>query len=350
MRLSYVRVVQWKRTYNFHGLWPHGAFSMADKRYPSRCRVWFRLPVASASGKIDVPMNSAATAVKTTIISMVTNGTLAAVKIAAGIIGHSYALVADGIESLNDLFASGVVLIALRVAAKPPDVDHPYGHGKAEQLGALFSAISLLAAGGTIAVQSLQNLFHRHTSPAWFTLPILVLVIATKELLSRYALQKSAETTSAALKGDAWHHRSDAITSAAAFVGISVALIGGDGYEKADDVAALLGCLVIGYNGLKLLKNALYENMEGAPSPELIESARRIGRSVSGVCDIEKIRMKKSGLGYHMDIHVQVDRSITVEAGHAIGHAVQAALLQSNLRVQDAVVHVEPYIVSTSAH
>lgn len=276
------------------------------------------------------------------MISMVTNGSLAAVKIGAGVIGHSYALIADGIESLNDLFSSGVVLIALLVSAKPPDADHPYGHGKAEQLGALFSAISLLAAGGTIAVQSFQNLFHRHTSPAWFTLPVLVVVIVTKELLSRYALQKSDETTSAALKGDAWHHRSDAITSAAAFVGITIALIGGPGFEKADDVAALLGCIVIGYNGVKLLNNALYENMEGAPAPELIEAVRTVARGVRGVREIEKVRMKKSGLGYHMDIHVQVDGTISVEAGHAIGHEVQAALLQSNLRVLDVVVHVEP--------
>lgn len=287
-------------------------------------------------------VNAAATAVRTTVISMVTNGSLAAVKIGAGVIGHSYALIADGIESLNDLFSSGVVLIALRVSAKPPDADHPYGHGKAEQLGALFSAISLLAAGGTIAVQSFQNLFHRHTSPAWFTLPVLVVVIVTKELLSRYALQKSDETTSAALKGDAWHHRSDAITSAAAFVGITIALIGGPGFEKADDVAALLGCIVIGYNGVKLLNNALYENMEGAPAPELIEAVRTVARGVRGVREIEKVRMKKSGLGYHMDIHVQVDGTISVEAGHAIGHEVQAALLQSNLRVLDVVVHVEP--------
>lgn len=287
-------------------------------------------------------VNAAATAVRTTVISMVTNGSLAAVKIGAGVIGHSYALIADGIESLNDLFSSGVVLIALLVSAKPPDADHPYGHGKAEQLGALFSAISLLAAGGTIAVQSFQNLFHRHTSPAWFTLPVLVVVIVTKELLSRYALQKSDETTSAALKGDAWHHRSDAITSAAAFVGITIALIGGPGFEKADDVAALLGCIVIGYNGVKLLNNALYENMEGAPAPELIEAVRTVARGVRGVREIEKVRMKKSGLGYHMDIHVQVDGTISVEAGHAIGHEVQAALLQSNLRVLDVVVHVEP--------
>lgn len=149
-----------------------------------------------------------ATAIHATIRGIVVNATLAAVKIVTGIIGHSYALIADGIESINDIVASVVVLISLKVSSKPPDEDHPYGHGKAEQLGALFSAISLLAAGATIAFQSTKNLFSRHESPAWFTLPVLLIVIVTKEVLSRYALKKSDETSSSALKGDAWHHRS----------------------------------------------------------------------------------------------------------------------------------------------
>jgi cation diffusion facilitator family transporter len=288
-------------------------------------------------------MHRTQAAIRTTIVSMVTNAMLAAVKILVGVIGHSYALIADGIESLNDLVGSAVVLLSLRVSAKPADADHPFGHGKAEQLGALFSALSLLAAGAVIVVQSSQNLIERHTSPSWFTLPVLALVIAVKEILSRYALGKSVETTSSALKGDAWHHRSDAITSAAAFIGISIALFGGDGYEKADDIAALVGCLVIGYNGIKLLKNALHENMEGAPSAEVLNQARAIASSVPGVRVIEKLRMMKMGLDYFMDIHVQVERTLSVEEGHRIGHEVQKALLQSGLGVGDVVVHIEPY-------
>lgn len=288
-------------------------------------------------------MHRTQTAIRATIVSMVTNATLAAVKIIVGIVGHSYALIADGIESLNDLIGSAVVLLSLRVAAKPADADHPFGHGKAEQLGALFSALSLLGAGTVIAVQSSHNLIDRHTSPSWFTLPVLVVVIAVKETLSRYALGKSVETTSSALKGDAWHHRSDAITSAAAFVGISIALLGGEGYEKADDVAALVGCLVIAYNGIKLLKNALHETMEGAPSAEILKQVGAVASTVPGVRAIEKFRMMKIGLGYFMDIHVQVDRTLTVEEGHRIGHEVQKALLQSEVGVADVVVHVEPY-------
>ncbi|EIP98476.1 cation diffusion facilitator family transporter [Opitutaceae bacterium TAV1] len=285
----------------------------------------------------------ASIAIRTALKSIVVNASLAAVKIVTGVIGNSYALVADGIESINDIVSSGVVLISLKLARKPPDKDHPYGHGKAEQLGALFSAISLLAAGGTIAFQSTRNLFERHHSPAWFTLPVLLLVIVTKELLSRYTLKKSEETSSSSLRGDAWHHRSDAITSGAAFFGIVVALIGGPGYEKADDVAALVGCLVIGFNGISLLRSALHENMDGAPPPELQAAVLRVARAVPDVRFVEKLRMKKIGLGYSMDIHVQVERTMTVEAGHRVAHAVQDAIREALPQVSDVVTHLEPY-------
>jgi cation diffusion facilitator family transporter len=274
---------------------------------------------------------------------MLANGVLAALKIVTGVIGNSYALIADGIESLNDLLGSGVVLFSLRVSAIPPDQDHPYGHGKAEQLAALFSALSLLAAGGIIAFQSAGNLIERHDSPSWFTLPVLVLVIATKELLSRYALRKGRQTSSTALRVDAWHHRSDAITSLAAFIGIAIALIGGPGYERADDAAALLACLVIGYNGIKLLRIALHENMEGAPPTDVQARVRGVASAVEGVFEIEKLRMKKIGLGYFMDIHVQVDGRMSVADGHRIGHDVQRALLEAELGVGDVVVHIEPH-------
>lgn len=288
-------------------------------------------------------MRTVQIAIRTTILGLLVNSVLAALKIAAGIIGNSYALIADGIESVNDLLGSGVVLLSLRVSAIPPDQDHPYGHGKAEQLAALFSAVSLLAAGAIIAFQSTRNLVERHDSPSWFTLPVLVLVVATKELLSRYALRKGRETTSTALQADAWHHRSDAITSAAAFIGITIALIGGPGYEKADDAAALLACLVIGYNGARLFRHALHENMEGAPPTDVQARVRGVAAAVEGVSEIEKLRMKKIGLGYFMDIHVQVDGRMSVADGHRIGHDVQRAILEAELGVGDVVVHIEPY-------
>lgn len=288
-------------------------------------------------------MSSSQTAIHAVALSMAVNIVLAVIKVTVGIVGHSYALIADGIESVSDVFVSVMVLVGLKVAEKPADQDHPYGHGKAEQLAGLFSALALLLAGGVIVWQSVHNILHRHTSPAWFTLPVLVLVVVVKESLSRYALRKGDETTSTALKGDAWHHRADAITSGAAFIGISIALIGGDGYEMADDVAALVGCAIIFTNGAHLLRAALHESMDGAPADELYQVARAIGSAVPGVLMIEKLRMKKSGLGYHMDIHVQVSGDLSVTEGHRIGHAVQDALTASDRRFLDVIVHVEPY-------
>lgn len=283
------------------------------------------------------------------IKSILANAILAAVKIVTGVIGNSYALIADGIESVNDIIASGVILVSLKIASKPPDEDHPYGHGKAEQMGALFSSISLLAAGGMIAYQSIQNLVVRHHSPEWFTLPVLFLVIVTKEILSRYALRKSGETSSSALKSEAWHHRSDAITSGAAFIGIVIALIGGPGYEKADDVAALIGCLVIGINGFKLLKDATHEIMDGSPDASVIEEVRKIALTVPDVRLVEKLRMKKIGLGYFMDLHVQVDSTMTVEEGHQVAHAVATAIRLQMPQANDVVTHVEPYYTEVAS-
>jgi cation diffusion facilitator family transporter len=282
-------------------------------------------------------------AARTIVRSMIVNALLALVKIVTGMVGNSFALIADGIESLNDLFSSLVVWCSLKVAHRPRSEKYPYGLGKAEQLGALFSAVSLLAAGGVIIWHSVGNIIHRHHSPAWFTLPVLVVVIITKELLSRYALKKSEETESTALKGDAWHHRADAITSAAAFVGILVALIGGTGFEKADDIGALVGCTVIVFNGILLLRSALHENLDGAPAPQLLERVRVVASSVPEVLGIEKLRMKKMGLGYFMDIHIEVDPQMTVYRSHQIAHKVKDTICREFPQVRDVVTHVEPY-------
>lgn len=288
-------------------------------------------------------------ALKTVVVGMITNFVLGLVKLLTGVLGNSYALIADAIESFTDVLSSGVVWVGLKVASKPPDEDHPFGHGRAEQLAGLVTSISLLVAATVIATQSIHNIVHRHTSPAWFTLPVLGLIIIVKEVLSRVASRVSEESHSTSLKGDAWHHRADAITSAAAFIGISVALWGGDGYEKADDIAALLGCLIIYLNGFFLFKTAIYENMDGVPEKALLEEVRRIAGGVEGVEMIEKLRMKKHGLRYYTDIHVQVEGEATVRAGHTIAHAVKDVLLAANLNIYDVVVHIEPFDASRSS-
>lgn len=282
-------------------------------------------------------------------IGMAVNIVLAIAKIVTGVVGNSYALIADGIESTTDIVSSLVVWTGLKISSLPADDDHPYGHGKAESMAGIVVALALLAAAVFIATQSVREIITPHHAPAWFTLLVLALVIGTKETLYRFVFKIGAELTSTAVKGDAWHHRSDAITSAAAFVGISIALIGGKGYESADDWAALLACAVILFNGYRIFRAALGEIMDAAVPNPIQKDIRELSSSVPGVVRIEKCRARKSGLGLIVEIHVEVDGGLTVRRGHEIGHHVSDCLKASTLSVQDVVVHVEPAL-ATAAH
>ncbi len=277
------------------------------------------------------------------------NAALAAIKIAAGVLGNSYVLIADGIESVADVFTSFVVWSALRVANRPADADHPYGHGKAEAIASAIVSLSLLGAAGIIAVQSVHEILTPQGPPRKFTLAVLVVVVTIKELLFRRVSKAGASLDSSVLKADAWHHRSDALTSAAAFVGILIALIGGPGFEAADDWAALVACGIIAWNGVRLLRETLDEIMDAAVSPEIFREVRKLAASVEGVAEIEKCRIRKSGLHLVLDIHVVVDGDLTVRRGHAIAHAVEAILRASPHRINDVTVHIEPDKTSASA-
>jgi cation diffusion facilitator family transporter len=270
------------------------------------------------------------------------NLVLALIKISTGVIGNSYALVADGIESTTDIFSSLIVFGGLRISTRPPDENHPYGHGKAESLAAMVVAVFLIAAAILIAVQSIKEIRAPQSSPAWYTLVVLGIIIVIKELLFRRMRKVGDSLDSSSLRSDAWHHRSDAITSLAAFIGISIALIGGEGYESADDWAALLACSIIFVNGVRLLRPALNEVMDAAPSDLIEARVVETASSVEGVVDIEKCRIRKSGLGYLMDIHVEVKSDLTIREGHDIGHAVKDRLLDSELPISDVIVHIEP--------
>lgn len=274
--------------------------------------------------------------------SIVINCVLALVKIVTGIIGDAYALVADGIESIADIFSSAIVWSGLRIATKPPDETHPYGHGKAESLAGIIVSLFLFCAAVLIAVQSVHEIQTPHGTPAWYTLLVLGLVIGVKEALFRANVRVGNALQSSALKGDAWHHRSDALTSLAAFVGISVAIIGGPGYENADDWAALLACVVIVYNAVDLLRTGVNEVMDASAPVALDREIRQIAGSVEGVLAVEKCRVRKSGLTLLMDIHLIVNGERTVRSGHDIAHAVKNRLLASTIPVTDIVVHIEP--------
>ncbi len=275
--------------------------------------------------------------------AMIVNVLLAMIKIAAGILGRSYALIADGIESTTDVLSSLIVWSGLRVSAKPPDPEHPYGHGKAESLAAVLAALFLLGSAGLLIVQCIREIRNPHEGPAPFTLLVLLVAMVIKEYLYRRLRAAGDSLDSTALRNDAWHHRSDALTSLAAFVGITIALLGGPGYETADDWAALAACAIIIYNGFRLLKPALNEVMDGAAPPATEDQVRRVAGAVPGVRDVEKCRIRKSGLGLLMDLHVTVDGAISVHAGHAIAHQVKDALMDSPLPVHDVIVHIEPH-------
>jgi cation diffusion facilitator family transporter len=280
--------------------------------------------------------------VRTSLAGVAVNMFLAAIKAITGILGHSYALVADAIESTFDVASSFVVLGGLKIAAAPPDEDHPYGHGKAEPLAAMVAAVALCTAAIGIAIQSAREILTPHHAPAWYTLVVLVAVVLVKEGMFRYVVKVGRKVRSMAVETDAWHHRSDALTSAAAFVGISVALIGGPGYESADDWAALAVSGVILFNGIRLLAPAVQEVMDRAPSPEIEALVRTVAGAVPGVQALDKCYVRKMGLTYFVDLHVVVEESLTVRAGHSIAHDVKDAIRAANPRIVDVLVHIEP--------
>jgi cation diffusion facilitator family transporter len=280
--------------------------------------------------------------VRAALTAMGVSAMLGAIKVTAGVLGHSYALIADGVESLLDIVSSLAVWGGLKISATDPNRRFPYGYGKAEALAGLLIAGGLLLTAAALAVQSVREILQPHLMPEWFTLPVLLAVVAVKEVLSRRLLKTGGEIGSRAVESDAWHHRSDALTSLAAAVGISIALWGGPGYESADDWAALVACAIIALNGVRLLRGALAEVLDAAPTDGTLEKICQVAADVPGVARIETCRARKNGLGWLVDIHVEVDGSLPVTEGHRIAHEVKDALFASKLSVLDALVHIEP--------
>jgi cation diffusion facilitator family transporter len=276
------------------------------------------------------------------LTGVVVNTVLAAMKITAGTVGNSYALIADGIESTLDIFGSLVIWGGLQIASRPPDQSHPYGHGKAEPIAAVAVSMFLIFAAIGLAIQSVREIVTPHHAPAPFTLLVLVVVVIAKEILFRKVVHIGQEISSTAVKTDAWHHRSDAITSIAAFIGISIALIGGEEYAPADEWAALLACGLIGWNGVRLLMPALHETMDTAPPQQFEAEVRGVAAGVEGVVALDKCYIRKMGLDMFVDIHVEVDGNLTVRDGHRIAHAVKDALREANPAIADVLVHIEP--------
>jgi len=281
---------------------------------------------------------------RTTLLGIAISIVLVFVKFFAGYLGHSYALVADATETATDVLSSALLWVGLRIAMKPADKEHPYGHGKAEPLAAIVISLFLLTAAVWIGWHAIEFIRTPHQLPKKFTLIILLVVILIKEGMYRYVLRIGKEINSQAVKSDAWHHRSDAITSVAAFIGIIVALVLGKGYESADDWAALIASGIIVVNAVSLLRPALNEVMDAAPSNEIVTKIRALASENKDVRLVEKCYVRKMGFDYYVDIHIQVDGDLPVTEGHTIAHAVKDKLLNSDLRIKDVLVHVEPSV------
>jgi len=276
------------------------------------------------------------------LLGLVVNVAFAFIKITAGVFGNAYALIADGIESALDAAGSIVIWGGLRYAARPPDATHPYGHGKAEPLAAVVVALGVLAAATALAIESVREIFLPHHGPAPFTLFVLVMAVVVKEALFRAVSRVGRIVKSTAVATDAWHHRADAIISMAAAIGISIALIGGEKWQRADDYAALFACVVIATTGVRLLRPALQEILDTAPRGGIAESIQRAARSVPGVIDLDKCFVRKMGVSYYVDLHVQVNGSISVREGHDLAHRVKDIIRGADSRIADVLVHIEP--------
>jgi cation diffusion facilitator family transporter len=264
------------------------------------------------------------------------------IKVGGGVLGNAYALVADGIESFCDIAISVLIWAGFKWAARPPDANHPYGHGKAEAVAGLFTSVVVLGASAGVGWHAVNEIRDPQRLPQWWTLVILAGVIAAKVVFSRRLNEVGRDTDSTALGAEAWHHLSDAITSAAAFVGIAIAVTGGQAYAAADGWAALIASAVIAFNGVLIFQKALNEVMDIAVPAKMENDVRALAARVPGVTSLDKCRVRKSGLSYLVDIQIRVPGEMSVREGHGIAHAVKDTLLASRLRVSDVTVHVEP--------
>jgi cation diffusion facilitator family transporter len=287
-------------------------------------------------------MTNEQTAVKATYFSLVGNICLALIKGLAGFFGNSYALIADAIESTTDIFSSFLVLFGIKYANKPADDNHPYGHGRAEPLVTFLVVGFLITSATIIAYESIINIGTPHELPKTWTLYVLAAIILWKEYSFRLVMKRSIQSNSSSLKADAWHHRSDAITSVAAFVGITIALILGKGYESADDWAALFAAGFILYNSYKIFRPALGEIMDEHLNEDLIVEIRKVALQVDGVVNTEKCFIRKAGMKYHVDLHAIVNANITVKEGHEISHNLKDTLRLEIKELGHVLIHIEP--------
>lgn len=297
-------------------------------------------PLPSAAASLE---DRARRGIRAAQAGLLANALLSLVKLLAGILGNSYALIADAVESGADVFSSIVVWRGLRIASREADEEFPFGYAKAETLSAAVVALMLLGASAGITIQAIREILTPHHAPAPFTLVVLIGVVAAKEILFRRVFTVAEEVDSRAVESDAWHHRSDAITSAAAGVGIGIALWGGAGWESADDWAALLAAGVIAWNGVAILRPAIFDLMDRAAETEVVAAIEKAALGVEGVEAVEKLLARRAGMVYFVGIHVQADPAMSLHAAHIVSGKVKRAIRAAQPAVLDVLVHMEPY-------
>lgn len=284
----------------------------------------------------------ARTAIRAARLSFVLNIVVATTKIGVGWIGNSFAMIADGIESLADIFSSIITWFGLRYANKPPDHNHPYGHGRAEPLITFLIVGILIGSAIFIALQAITNLQSPQTSPKSFVLIVLSIIITIKEIFFRILMRKSKETSSSLLASEAWHHRSDALTSLATLIGVAIAVIFGSRFASADSWAALVAAGIIIYNAYRIFRPALSEIMDENTYHDLIDRIKGYAPEVPGILGTEKCLIRKTGMQYHVDLHAIVSSEITVRQGHDLAHQLKDHLMEKIPEIAEVLIHIEP--------
>jgi cation diffusion facilitator family transporter len=275
-------------------------------------------------------------------VGMLVSGVLAVVKVFAGITGHSTAVLADGLESAGDVFASGFVLLGLTLAAKPADADHPYGHGRAEILTGLLIGLILAAGGTLISFGSLERLGEPHPAPHSYVIWPLLASLAAKSALATFKFRHGKRMQSAALTADAWNDTMDTVSAMAALIGVGLALSDPTRFLDADRYGGFVVGLIVIATGLRVSRDTVLQLMDTMPEERLMTQIRAAAATVPGVRGVEKCFARKTGLRYHVDLHLEVDPEMTVRQSHNIAHEVRQSILLQLDWVADVLVHVEP--------
>lgn len=281
--------------------------------------------------------------VRATLFGLVVNAVLGVAKLVGGLLSNSFALISDAVNSLGDVLTTLAVLAALQFAQRPPDSEHPYGHTRAEAIVGVNVALLIAVSALWVVGEAISRFSLLHDLPPNWTLWIAGANVAIKEMLHQYKIRVARRTGSRAILAHAWDHRADAFSAFAALIGLAVVRYGGPSYIWADEVAALVIVSAILLSAVKLFWESASELMDAQADPEFVEALRCDALAVSGVMGVETLWVRKSGLEYLADIHLEVDPEISVREGHAISHAVRDHLLVRHACLRDVLVHLEPY-------